>query len=56
VARFIKSKSVSTPVIGVTGSPWMVHDGLFDNILTKPFSIRALVEMAQSLTALQKAS
>lgn len=56
VARYIKSKSVSTPVIGVTGSPWMVHDGLFDDVLMKPFSIHALVKMAQSLTAFQKAS
>lgn len=56
VARFIKSKSTSTPVIGLTGSPWMVHDGLFDNVLTKPFSIRALVDMARSMTALRKAS
>lgn len=57
VARYIKnSDSAATPVIGVTGSPWKVHGDLFDDVLLKPFSIRALIETAQSLTALQKAS
>lgn len=57
VARYIKnSNSATTPVVGVTGSPWMVHGDLFDDVLLKPFSIRTLIETARSLTALQKAS
>jgi DNA-binding response OmpR family regulator len=55
VARYIKSKNAGTPIIGVSGSPWMIQDGLFDDVMYKPFSIRALVETVQSLTEMRKA-
>jgi DNA-binding response OmpR family regulator len=44
------SKRQTTPVIGVSGTPWLVKEGEFDDVLCKPFSIHALIERAQALT------
>lgn len=56
VARYIKrSKFQTTPVIGVSGTPWMARDGEFDEVLQKPFSLNALIEKARSLTRFQPA-
>ncbi len=38
-----------TPVIGVSGTPWLLHGGDFDDVLQKPFAIQSLIEKAQSL-------
>jgi DNA-binding response OmpR family regulator len=51
IAHYIKrSRSRSTPVIGVSGTPWLARDDAFDEVLLKPFSINALIEKACSLT------
>jgi DNA-binding response OmpR family regulator len=38
-----------TPVIGVSGTPWLLNDGGFDDVLHKPFAIQSLIEKAKSL-------
>ena len=51
VVHHIKaSKREFTPVIGLSGTPWELCDGSFDDILDKPFNLEALVEKAKVLT------
>lgn len=45
-----QSKRKTTPVIGLSGTPWLLHNGDFDGVLNKPFTIRKLIDKAQSLT------
>lgn len=45
-----RSKHQYTPVIGLSGTPWLLHNGDFDDVLHKPFTIRKLIEKAQLLT------
>jgi len=44
------SKRHRTPVIGVSGTPWLLQSGDFDDVLQKPFAIRNLIEKVQCLT------
>lgn len=44
-----RSDRQKTPVIGVSGSPWLLNDGGFDDVLHKPFTIQRLIEKAKSL-------
>ena len=44
------SKRHRTPVIGVSGTPWLLSNGDFDDVLHKPFAIRHLLEKVQYLT------
>ncbi len=51
VARHIRnSKKSSTPIIGMSGTPWLQDDRYFDAILAKPFSIKVLVDTVKYLT------
>lgn len=43
------SERHQTPVIGVSGTPWLLHNGDFDDILQKPFAIRNLLDKVQCL-------
>lgn len=45
-----RSEHQSTPVIGLSGTPWLLHNGDFDDVLHKPFAIRKLIEKVKSLT------
>jgi len=45
-----RSKRHNTPVIGVSGTPWLLNDGDFDDVLHKPFAIRHLLEKVNCLT------
>ena len=45
-----KSKRQKTPVIGVSGTPFLLQQGEFDDVLPKPFALQALIEKAQFLT------
>lgn len=45
-----RSKRHGTPVIGISGTPWLLHDGDFDDVLHKPFAIQNLLEKVQGLT------
>jgi len=52
VVKYVRnSEKYFTPVIGITGTPWLPEDNHFDAIFTKPFSIEGLVEAVSSLTA-----
>ena len=47
VARFIrKSKRKGTPIIAITGTPWLVEEKAvyFNSVLQKPFTIKTLVD------------
>lgn len=50
VVRTIRaSERGGTPVIGISGTPWLLKDSAFDRVLTKPFTIKSLIDTAQSL-------
>lgn len=52
VVKYVRnSEKCFTPVIGITGTPWLSEDAYFDAVITKPFSIEALVATVKSLTA-----
>ena len=51
VARHIRiSEKRYTPIIGITGTPWLVEEKDFDLIIKKPFSIKLLVDSVMNLT------
>ena len=51
VARHIRiSEKNYTPIIGITGTPWLVEEKDFDLIIKKPFSIKLLVDSVINLT------
>jgi DNA-binding response OmpR family regulator len=43
------SQRQKTPVIGLSGTPWLLNGGDFDDVLSKPFAIHSLIEKAKSL-------
>ena len=50
VARHIRnSAKPDTPVIGISGTPWLLDDDKFDRVLSKPFSLKSLSQTMQSL-------
>ena len=52
VARHIRnSENKYTPVIAMSGTPWLVKNGDFDVVLPKPTSLQTLVDTVKSLTA-----
>jgi len=51
VARHIRNSSrKTTPIIGISGTPWFLENDDFDVILTKPFSIKTLIDVVKPLT------
>ena len=42
--RLIKKNS--TPVVGMSGTPWLLDQSSFDAVLTKPFSMKELLDVA----------
>ena len=44
------SKKDRTPVIGVSGTPWLLRSGDFNEVLNKPFSLQDLIDKAKALT------
>jgi len=51
VVKYVRnSEKYFTPVIGITGTPWLCEDAHFDAVFTKPFSIGSLGEAVSSLT------
>ena len=43
VARHIRSSDrPNTPVIGMSGTPWLLQGDVFDSVIDKPFNIQAL--------------
>ena len=52
VVRHIRnSEKKYTPVIAISGTPWLVKNGDFDVVLPKPTSIQTLVDTVKSLIA-----
>ncbi len=47
-AKRIKGRSL--PVIGISGTPWLLDKGLFDAVLTKPFTRDKLFEVIKNVT------
>lgn len=45
-----RSERHHTPVIGLSGTPWLLQNGDFDDVLHKPFAIQNLLEKVQCLT------
>ena len=43
------SNRSTTPVIGISGTPWLLQNQSFDLILDKPFSLKILVESVKKL-------
>ena len=43
------SKKRKTPIIGISGTPWMMEDSGVDSILSKPFPIKALLDTVRDL-------
>lgn len=39
-----------TPVIGMSGTPWLLNAAEFDRVLAKPFSLQKLVDCIKGLT------
>ncbi len=40
-----------TPIVGMSGTPWLLQEAGFDLVLTKPFPLKQLVEAVQKLCA-----
>lgn len=52
VARYIRNSiSNYTPIIGISGTPWLFEDDSFDALIVKPFSIKDLYNTVNKLIA-----
>ena len=50
VLKFIRnSDRADTPVIGISGTPWLLQKEKFDLVLDKPFSIKTLAASVKQL-------
>ncbi len=51
VVRHIRnSERRSTPVIGTSGTPWLLENSDFDAVLSKPASIKTLIDTVKNIT------
>jgi CheY-like chemotaxis protein len=46
-----RSARAGTPIVGMSGTPWLLQGAGFDLVLAKPFPLRQLVEAVQRLSA-----
>ena len=50
VAAHIRNSSKSNvPIIGISGTPWLLNDEVFDVVLSKPFSLHKLADALNSV-------
>ncbi len=50
VLKYIRSTARRrTPVIGMSGTPWLLSNSEFDRVLAKPFSLQKLVDCIKGL-------
>jgi DNA-binding response OmpR family regulator len=49
VGHIRRSRHPLTPVIGISGTPWLLEGAGCDAVLPKPFLLRALVDMVKRL-------
>ena len=47
-----KSERQTTPIIGISGTPWLLKESGFDMILSKPFPLKELVDSVKNLARL----
>jgi DNA-binding response OmpR family regulator len=53
VVRHIRnSRKNCVPVIGISGTPWLIQDLGFDAVLPKPFPLQDLVESVKKLSTI----
>lgn len=50
VQHIRNSARSSTPIIGFSGTPWLLNSGDFDVVFTKPFPLKDLVDATQNLS------
>lgn len=51
VMRHIRNSTRNlTPIVGISGTPWLLENEEFDALLVKPFSMNALFETVSRLT------
>jgi DNA-binding response OmpR family regulator len=52
IVRHIRSSDRQvTPVIGISGTPWLLNDSDFDMVFIKPFPLEALVNAVHDLSS-----
>ena len=51
VGHIRSSERQSTPVIGISGTPWLLNNSDFDMVLTKPFPLKTLVNVIHELSS-----
>ena len=51
VVQHIRYSEQSTPVIGISGTPWDLNNSDFSAVLSKPFSLKTLVDTVNGLAA-----
>jgi len=50
VEHIRSSDRKKTPIIGISGTPWLLNEIDVDRVLTKPFPIQALVDSIKNLS------
>jgi CheY-like chemotaxis protein len=50
VKHIRNSEKRYTPVIGISGTPWLLENSDFDAVLSKPASIKTLVDTVKNMT------
>lgn len=50
VRKIRKSKRPNTPIIGISGTPWLLSKKDFDIIIKKPFSLQTLFKEIKQVT------
>lgn len=56
VKHIRNSRRNSVPVIGISGTPWLIQDLGFDVVLPKPFPLQDLVESVKKLSTIATGS
>jgi CheY-like chemotaxis protein len=50
VVHYIRnSEKKGTPIIGMSGTPWLLEDKDFDQVLPKPFQLQMLIDTVETL-------
>jgi DNA-binding response OmpR family regulator len=50
VARHVRSSDRSfTPIIGISGTPWLLESDEFDRVIPKPFGIQVLLDAVKNV-------
>lgn len=52
VQHIRSSQKKSIPVIGISGTPWLMQDSDFDAVLPKPFPLQDLMESVKKLATI----